>query len=61
MSRNAFASCEAEYNERIEQREQARHDRQAARIAELEAALNQLRDRVIDEYDRIYISGVLGK
>ena len=34
---------------------------QAARIADLEAALNQLRDRVIDEYDRIYISGVLGK
>lgn len=31
------------------------------RIAELEAALEQLRDRVIDEYDRIYISGVLGK
>ena len=36
-------------------------DRQAARIADLEAALDQLRDRVIDEYDRIYISGVLGK
>lgn len=31
------------------------------RIADLEAALEQLRDRVIDEYDRIYINGVLGK
>ena len=34
---------------------------QAARIADLEAALEQLRDRVLDEYDRIYISGVLSK
>lgn len=28
---------------------------------ELLAALDVLRDRVIDEYDRIYISGVIGK
>ena len=34
---------------------------QAARIADLEAALDQLRDRVKDEYDRIYITGVLGR
>lgn len=34
---------------------------QAARITELEQALKVLRDRVQDEYDRIYISGVLAK
>lgn len=30
-------------------------------LAELEQALKVLRDRVQDEYDRIYISGVLAK
>ena len=34
---------------------------QATRITELESALEVLRDRVQDEYDRIYISGVLAK
>ena len=33
----------------------------SARIAELENALEVLRNRVQDEYDRIYISGVLAK
>ena len=33
----------------------------AARIAELENALEVLRNHVQDEYDRIYISGVLAK
>ena len=33
----------------------------AARIAELENALEVLRNHVQDEYDRIYISAVLAK
>ncbi len=36
-------------------------DASVARIAELENALEVLRDRVQDDYDRIYISGVLAK
>ena len=34
---------------------------QAARIAELENALEVLRNHVQDDYDRIYISAVLAK
>ena len=36
-------------------------DANVARIAELENALEVLRNHVQDEYDRIYISGVLAK
>ena len=45
-----------EYDRMVEQ-----SNRQQERIAELENALEVLRNRVQDEYDRIYISGVLAK